>query len=194
MIQRIAARVRKPTITSPSIESRMQLVLSEMDYDFSQFTLNGLIAHLAQRRQVKILCAPLPMPPYMFGAWISQTNPAREYIFYDNHLSVEHRAHTILHELAHWWRGHETLMVNRAQLAGMIQLLNTDSADVNYIWGQLARRSEGSNSHNQQEAEAEVLALLIQDEADKHRRWQQVKVGASDKDLRDILLGFGLVD
>ena len=57
----------KRTVTtarrSRAVKKRMQALLAGLEYDFSQFTLEGFARWLEQRRGRRILFAPWSMPP-----------------------------------------------------------------------------------------------------------------------------------
>jgi hypothetical protein len=172
----------------------MTIKLAEMGYDFSQFTLDDLIQTLAAQRQAKLITVPMPMPRYMFGAWVKQINPSMDFIFYDQTLSPQHQVHTILHELAHWWCNHKTLVVDLTSLRHLLVKFDSGDMTVDAFWEQLTKRA-GSDRDKPEEVEAEVLALLIQDEAHHHERWQELSItGASDRKLKAFLTGFGLLE
>lgn len=173
----------------------MRQKLDEVEFDFNQFTVQNWLSALGDQFNTRIVAVPMPMPDSMFGAWVSQVRPSCQFIFYDSNLQPEHQAHTILHECAHWLCGHRTLVIDRADLYDLIQQLD-QGMPANQFWDVLARRSSlGDRRDRLDEAEAEVLALLIQDKADKHHRWTQFStVGASHTELRGLLAGLGLLD
>lgn len=173
----------------------MRRKLDQVQFDFNQFTVEKWLSALGDQFNTRIVAVPMSMPDSMFGAWVSQIRPSCQFIFYDSSLQPEHQAHTILHECAHWLCGHTTLVIDRARLHELIQQMDR-GMPTNQVWELLARRSSSGDRRDRlDEAEAEVLALLIQDRAAKHHRWTQFStVGASHSELRDLLAGLGLLD
>jgi len=82
-----------------STKTRMKALLTELDYDFSRFTLDGFARWLAKRRGQPIVFVPWEMPPSLFGAWIA--SDGRDYIFFDRDTQPIHQTHIKLHEMAH---------------------------------------------------------------------------------------------
>jgi hypothetical protein len=67
-----------------STRKKMQAILAEIEaeYDFDQFTMEGFIHWLEQRRQREIVPIPYPIPtPTASGAWLAGDD--RDFVFYD---------------------------------------------------------------------------------------------------------------
>ena len=57
---------------SRSVKGRMRVLLAELDYDFSQFTLEGFARWLEARRGRRIAFVPYRMEtPGLSGAWLA---------------------------------------------------------------------------------------------------------------------------
>jgi hypothetical protein len=140
-----------------SARAAAEQILKELQFDFATFTMDGFLYAVSQMKGREIISIPWDMPSTLFGAWVSDGDEAREYIFYRNNVSEPHQIHIQLHELSHFLFGHPTLQINRKMIAEVVdgtsilpftelpQLRSTKSVDV--------------------EVEAETLANLIQQRA-----------------------------
>ena len=136
----------------------MQALLAGTGYDFSRFTLEGFARWLEHWRGRRILFVPWPMPPTLFGAWL--TGGEDDYVFYEEHTLPIHQAHIQLHEMAHMLCGHPAVRID-ALLAQTLLRQTEMGAAVH----ELLLRS----SHTDEiELEAETLAALIQEQALRH--------------------------
>lgn len=168
----------------PSPQARK--ILSELKYDFRAFTIDHFIGWIEQTRQRKIIAIPWQMPPGMFGAWMSDGDEPREYIFYRNDVPQIHQIHIQLHELSHFLFGHPTQVITRKNVreskAGNQKLPFTDLVKL--------RSAEVSDC----EIEAEQLASLIQEQVVHHSQLQRLTRGiSSDEKIAEYLVDLGLI-
>src|SRR3989337_2451240 len=94
-------------------KSRAEKILKELGYDFHTFSIEGFISFVSQNKGREIITIPWGMPATLFGAWVSDDEEPREYIFYRDDVPVIHQVHIQLHELSHFLLGHRTLRINR---------------------------------------------------------------------------------
>jgi len=152
-----------------STKTRMKALLTELDYDFSRFTLDGFARWLAKRRGQPIVFVPWEMPPSLFGAWIA--SDGRDYIFFDRDTQPIHQTHIKLHEMAHILCDHPTARVESEQA-----LLVADPT--------VSKALLRSTHSDQEEQEAETLATLIQEQILRHAARQRDIDGVSwDRDF-----------
>lgn len=151
-----------------SIRKHMEALLAQIsqDYDFSHCTLDSFSRRLEQKRERRIEFVPWPMPASLFGAWF--TTADAEFIFYDQDAVPVHQDHIKLHELAHILCGHKTLDVDdmRDQFASDSQL-RWRAAVTSQL--QAVVRLRASYANEQEELEAETLALLIHEQMLRRR-------------------------
>lgn len=135
-------------------KEKAEKILKDLKYDFANFTLDGFFAGVGQVTQREIISIPWQMPATLFGAWISDGERPREYIFYRSTVPEIHQIHIQLHELSHFLLGHSTLIVTQKMIAeivaGTVTLSLEDLPNL--------RSPKTANL----ETEAEVLANLIQ--------------------------------
>jgi len=163
----------------------MQVLLAELDYDFSGFTMEGLICWLEDRRGRKILFVPWSMPPTLFGAWL--VGEDCDYVFYESDTLPIHQAHIQLHEIAHILCGHPTLKIGSQQ--AQILLRHARPNPVGYE--SLPLRSTHSD---EAEHEAETLTALIQEKVLRHARLQELTtVVSTDEDIAAYIRAMELV-
>ncbi len=91
--------------------------LEELNYDFRHFSMEDFVNWIGKIKNRELLFFAFPMPPRMFGAWVSDEEYNREYFFYRKGVPPIHQVHIQLHEIAHFLCNHETLRVNSAVLA-----------------------------------------------------------------------------
>lgn len=142
----------------------MERVLAALGYDFNDFSLPKFLTWLGQQNRTQLRPVPKKMPAKIFGAWIA--TPGTHYFFYDSELIRLHQRHVILHEVCHWLCGHKTIHLKPSEIQ---PLLEHDWLIPPYNSKKRTIVSE------QQEQEAETLALLIQEEAARHRRVNHTK-------------------
>jgi type I restriction-modification system DNA methylase subunit len=168
----------------PSPQARK--ILSELNYDFHAFTIDHFVDWIENARQRKIILIPWTMPSGMFGAWMTDGDEPREYIFYRNDVTRLHQIHIQLHELSHFLFGHPTKQITRENLqeskAGTRELPFTDLVKLR------------SPEENDYEIEAESLASLIQEQVIRHSQIQQLTRGiSSDEKIAEYLKDLGLI-
>ena len=170
-----------------STESRMKVVLDDLDFDFSEFTMDSFVAWIESHIGRKIRFNPWPMPPGMFGVWMSDADEPVEHIFYDNTGPLIQQVHTQLHELSHVICEHPTARLTHDE---MQSLLFQSAEDPTVLDDVLLR----APTKDVVEEEAEILASLIQHQAIKNKRLQHLAITASsDNDLSDHFKSLGLV-
>ncbi len=135
-------------------DDEIKKIIEALNFSFKDFTLEGFVAHLEKCLNRSIHLVPVSMPPGCFGAWVSDRDLAVEYVFYNKSLSLLHREHVQLHELAHIVLGHQTLKVGSQELN-----LLARSEDNDPIAGVLYRSQTRSDL---EEREAEEFAVFIQ--------------------------------
>ena len=57
-----------------TVEAKMKAVLDELDFDFSQFTMDSFVDWIERSRGRKIRFIHWEMPPGMFGVWMSDAD------------------------------------------------------------------------------------------------------------------------
>ena len=95
-------------------------ILKELNFDFASFTLDGFMRAVGQAKGREIIPIPWDMlsalppntPRTLFGAWFSDGDDPREYIFYHDNLHEMHRILIQLRELSHILFEHPTYKVN----------------------------------------------------------------------------------
>jgi hypothetical protein len=98
-----------------------QRILKALGYDFSTFTMAGFLQFVGEAKGREIVAIPWAMPATLFGAWISDGEEPKEYIFYRDNLSPIHQIHIQLHEVSHLLFGHPTLKINRQFIADVVE-------------------------------------------------------------------------
>jgi hypothetical protein len=131
-------------------------VLRELQYDFHEFRIDGFISFVGEIKKREIITIPWSMPLTLFGAWMSDEDKPKEYIFYRDDVPLIHQVHIQLHEISHFLLGHPTLQINRAQLAELFE------KKASFPYSDLLRLR--SSDKTDFEIQAETLAALIQKE------------------------------
>lgn len=144
--------------------TRMQRKLSELDFDFSTFTIESFAQFVGQHAGTNIQFIGWDMPPGLFGAWVSLKDSPRDYVFYNKTSPPLLQIHTKLHELGHILNGHATLSVTLDELRESIK-----TNQLNYLFKNSLLRGESGEQTTtaerlQMEAEAETVAELVQTE------------------------------
>jgi hypothetical protein len=134
--------------------SNPEKILRELSYDFRTFTINGFISFISEMKGREIIAIQWRMPPTIFGAWISDSDEPREYIFYRDNVPLIHQVHIQLHELSHFLLGHPTLQINRNTITDVLERI----APFPFTDSPRLRSPEKTNI----EIQAETLATLIQ--------------------------------
>ncbi len=170
-----------------STELRMKAVLDNLNYDFSEFTMDSFVAWIESHIGRKIRFKSWTMPPGMFGVWMSDADEPVEHIFYDDTGPLIQQVHTQLHELSHIICSHPTARLTHDEMKTLL----FQSAEDPTVLGDVLLRAPAKDG---MEEEAEILASLIQHQAIKNQRLQQLAITASsDDDLSDHFKSLGLV-
>jgi hypothetical protein len=161
-------------------------ILSELNYDFRAFTIDHFIGWIEEIKHRQIVLIPWRMPSGMFGAWMSDGDEPREFIFYRNNVTLLHKIHIQLHELSHFLCGHPTKSITRKSLQesrdGIRELPFNELVKL---------RSPEMSTYEQ---EAETLASLIQEQVIRHSQIQQLTRGiSSDEKIAEYLKDLGLI-
>lgn len=169
---------------------RMLARLDELGFDFSQFTIERFVSWLETKMKRKIFLLAVKMPMDMYGAWISDAEHPHEYIFYDSSVSPLHQGHIQLHELSHFICQHETLKVTGDDLQAILQAIHSGKMPTCVAQSALLR----APNSDEDETEAETLAMLIQSRVIQHERLNELAniVSANAEAaayLRDMGLG-----
>jgi len=144
---------------SLSRRQKAKKILQKLNFNFTnRSTIIDLITHLEKTtdKKIKILFAKLPLTTH--GGWfsiITDDGYIVEHIFINDMLSPLQQIHTILHELSHIIRGDKTW-------CGTLNELFMEKERL--IKLMLYRRLNGSN---EQELDAEAMALVIHDSMTK---------------------------
>ena len=160
-------------------------ILSELNYDFRAFTIEHFISWIERVKHRKIVLIPWVMPSGMFGAWMSDGDEPREYIFYRDNVPSIHQIHIQLHELAHYLCGHPTKSITRKTLR------ESRDGTRELPFDELVKlRSPELSAY---EFEAETLASIIQEQVIRHSQLQELTRGtSSDKNIAKYLKDLGL--
>ena len=160
-------------------------ILKELHYDFREFTINGFISFVGEKRARQIIATPWDMPSSVFGAWMSDGEEPKEYIFYRYDAQKIHQVHIQLHELSHFLLGHPTLQIDRTTIADVLE----GKASLPFSELLLLR----SPMHSDLETQAETLAALIQKEVIHRSNLDQLMNDlSSDEKLANFLKTMGL--
>ena len=100
-------------------------ILKELHFDFASFTLERFMwaVEKAKGREIIVLswdmrsALPPNAPRTLLGAWFSDGDDPREYIFYHENLHEIYRIHLQLRQLAHILFGHPTYKINLEWIA-----------------------------------------------------------------------------
>ncbi|MBL8080440.1 MAG: hypothetical protein JNM55_20890 [Anaerolineales bacterium] len=160
-------------------------VVKDLRYDFHTFSIDRFITHVGEIKKREIISIPWTMPPTLFGAWMSDDEEPKEYIFYRDNVPLIHQVHIQLHELSHFLLGHVTLHINRKKIANVLKK-NTPLP-----FTELPRLR--SSDKSELEVQAETLAALIQKQVIKHSNLDQLASDlSSETKLANFLKTMGL--
>ncbi len=155
-------------------KSRAEQTLKELRYDFQDFTIKGFLSFVSESKGREIITIPWRMPATLFGAWMSDAEEPKEYIFYRDDVPAMHQIHIQLHELAHFLLGHPTLQINRKMIAEVLERrASLPFADLPRL------RSPRQTDF---EPEAEMLASLIQEQVIQSSNLDQLINGLSSEE------------
>ena len=115
------------------------------------FDLAALIERLGAARGRPIVLLPATARRAPCGVWLAART--RDYIFYESDTTPLHRAHIILHELAHLLLGHRSAEIADADLLRAL-VPHLDA----HVLETVLRRAGYDTEHEQ---EAELLASLL---------------------------------
>ena len=168
----------------PSPQARK--ILDELNFDFHAFTIDHFIEWVATVKGRTIILFPWQMPSGMFGAWMSDGEEPREYIFYRDNVPTLHQIHIQLHELSHYLCGHPTAKITKKLI------LEIRRYQTSLPFNELTKmRSSESSIY---EHEAESLASLIQEQAIRHSQIDELTRGvSSDQKIASYLKDLGLI-
>jgi len=168
----------------PSPQARK--ILSELNYDFRAFTIDHFINWIENVKGRKFILYPWTMPSGMFGAWMSDGDEPREFIFYRNNISRLHQIHVQLHELSHFLCGHPTKTITKK----LIQESHNNGRVLPFN-DLVQLRSPEMSAY---EHEAESLASLIQNQVIRYSQIEQLTRGiSSDGNIAEYLNDLGLI-
>jgi hypothetical protein len=163
--------------------------LDKLGFDFSSFTIERFISWLEFKTKRKIFLLGVKARPGMYGAWITDAERPHEYIFYDSSLPPLHQGHTQLHELSHFICQHQTIQVSADDLQAILQAIQIGKMPQCVTRSALLRAPK----QNEQEAEAETLAMLIQSRVIQHQRLNELaNAVSSNAEAAAFLHGIGL--
>jgi hypothetical protein len=166
-------------------KAKAQKILKELGFDFTTFTLDMFLHTVGERRGREIITIPWDMPPTFFGAWISDAEEAREYIFYRKQVSQIHQVHIQLHEVSHFLLRHPTLQINRKMISEAI------NGTASMPFGGVTQLR--SPKFAEVEAEAETLTHLIQKTVILHTGLDQlIHHRSSEEDFANVIKTLGL--
>lgn len=155
-----------------NVYARMKAVLASLDFDFNNFTMDRFTAWVQERHGREIRFVPWKMPPGLFGVWMSDADEPVEHVFVDSNVPPLQAVHIQLHELGHILCKHPTARLTQGEMVNLLQRGLKDPAALNELLLRAPMKAEW-------EEEAETLAALIQDQAIRHERLQQLEVAAS---------------
>jgi len=160
-------------------------ILKELQYNFHTFTIKEFVSFVGETTGREIITFPWSMPPTLFGAWMSDDEEPREYIFYRDNVPLIHQIHIQLHELSHYLLGHPTLQINRKKIMEVLAEKTT------FPFGELLRLR--SSEKTELEIQAETLAVLIQKQViQKSRIDKLINDLSSESKLANFLKTMGL--
>lgn len=151
--------------------AKAQKILKELKFDFAAFTMDGFLCHVSAVKSREIITAPWDMPDTLFGAWFTDADVAREYIFYRRNVSEMHQIHIQLHELSHFLHGHETHRITRETIIDAA----AGRASLPFAELPLLRSPKLADL----ETQAETLTSLIQKQVVQHTNLAQLTANLS---------------
>ncbi len=167
--------------------SRAEKVLRELHYDFRSFSIEHFIYWIGGLRERQIISSPFKMPAGMFGAWFTDDEEPREYIFYRDNSPKIHQIHIQLHELAHMLLGHSTFPINRRSIVEALE----GRLELPFNKLVLQRTSDRSEL---EEKECETLATIIQEMVIRNSQLEQLTSGiSSHENIAQYLKDLGMV-
>ncbi len=137
-----------------NMRTKAERILQELGYDFRTFTIEGFIHYIGQAKGREIITTPWSMPPTLFGAWMTDDEEPKEYVFYRDNVPLIHQIHIQLHEISHFLLGHPTLHINRKTIASVLE----GTTSLPFVESPRLRSPRKADY----EIQAETLANLIQ--------------------------------
>src|SRR5258706_1123413 len=160
-------------------------ILNELRYDFHTFSIERFISFVGETKRREIITIPWRMPPTLFGAWMSDGEETKEYIFYRDNVPLMHQGHIQLHELFHFFLGHPTLMIKRTKITDVFE------KKASFPFDELPRLR--SSDKTILEIQAETLAALIQKQVIQYSSLDQLNNDlSSEVKLANFLKTMGL--
>jgi hypothetical protein len=164
---------------------KAEKVLGELNYNYKAFTIENFVRTIGETKSRAILTIPWKMSGGLFGAWISDGEEPKEYIFYRENVPLIHQVHIQLHELSHFLLGHSTLKIRKDLIVSAIK--GVEQMPFNELT--LLRSTE----KNEIETEAETLASLMQERIIRNSQLDQLTHDlSSDEKMANFLLTLGL--
>lgn len=147
--------------------AELNLFLDEFGYDFARFTLGDFLGWLEGVSNCRLVVSPASLPRAVWGLWLTVTCPAYaiQVIFFNQSLGPLSQSQAILHEISHWLRGHPTQIVPMEEL-----LAFSETGMLPPAWLLHVTQRSLSPIHCEYEWEAEALAILIQERAERAQR------------------------
>lgn len=132
-------------------DRKIRSILDQLNYEWSQFTIEHFVAHVAAARQRPIVVSGVALHE-VTGMCVSL--PTRDYIFYDTRRHRAVQVHITLHELSHLILGHVSQVEYTSRLGDLQSILLHINTRIPVLQ---------TNQHLwEEELEAEHLAHLIQ--------------------------------
>lgn len=139
---------------APVVRKRVNELLDQFGYDFTQFTLTHFIRWIEEREKVTFILKRWEAPPGCSGSMLLDYRPNIHILFYNENASPLHQTHIILHELAHYLLGHiPEDHVTRRELIHLFHHGVLQQTNAIFL---------RSGLDDEQEQEAELLAMTIQ--------------------------------
>ena len=163
LVQKIKAIFYKPD----PVKHDMKRYLTDLDYDWSTFTLTSFIDWLTNSFREQVVLVPCCLSPNVCGAYMISPD-GHHLILFDRNLPPVLRGHTILHEIAHLLCLHPTTRLSDDE---MQRLLSADESAPFILPTNAPNRNMSSKTEEQErEEQAETLALLIQSKVKMAKR------------------------
>lgn len=157
--------------------TNLENLLDQLGFDFSTFTIPNLVTHLEKISGRSIHLIPCQMDNELDGVWMTSKTKNSEYIFYDEHAPTHVREFILLHELSHLILGHKTI--------------EFDPADVDQLRRNLILFPEQALTRSirreEYEIEAEAMATLIWQKAEKAKHHQQMSDNPTNSSCSNLL-------
>jgi hypothetical protein len=165
---------------------RARKILTELNYDFRDFTIEHFIKWIEAKKGRELLLCPWEMPSGFFGAWMSDGENPREFFFFRENAEHLLQIHIQLHELSHYLCGHPTKKITKKQIQDALE------KGIALPFDEMVKlRSPEMNTY---EYEAESLASLIQEQIIRNSQIEQLTRGiSSEKKVADSLKNLGLI-